>query len=289
MSTAQGFSAAWLQLREGADARARNRDLASALSAWFALRSGLSIVDLGSGTGSNLRAMAQLLPPQQSWRLIDADSALHGEARRMLRRWADNSEDLPDGRLLLEKGTARITVAFEQRDLAKDPEGIFTPAADLVTASALFDLVSEGYIKAFVRALASSGAAFYTVLTYNGLQKWAPHRPADNQMAAAFNRHQMSDKGFGTAAGPTAASLLADYLRLAGYSVQEGDSPWTLGPSDRMLIEELQRGHAMAVLETGTVDAKTVETWVKTIRSAAEIGHTDILALPTPTSRAQDF
>ena len=56
-----------------------------------------------------------------------------------------------------------------------------------------------------------------------------------------------------------------------------------------MLIEELQRGHAMAVLEIGALDVKTVETWVKTIRSAAEIGHTDTLAFPTPISRAHDF
>ena len=216
MSTTQGFSASWLQLREGADARARDRDLASALSAWFALRTEMSVVDLGSGTGSNLRATAPLLPPRQAWRLIDADSALHGEARKMLRHWADKSEDLANGGLALEKGAARITVAFDLLDLAKDPAAIFAHKADLVTASALFDLVSEDYIKVFVRALAASGAAFYAVLTYNGLQKWAPHRPADNQIAGAFNRHQMSDKGFGPAAGPQAPSLLADYLRLGG-------------------------------------------------------------------------
>lgn len=289
MSTTQGFSASWLQLREGADARARNRDLASALSAWFTMRTELSVVDLGSGTGSNLRATAQLLPPKQTWRLIDADNALHGEARKMLRQWADKCEDLADGGLALEKGAARIAVAFELLDLAKNPPAIFATKPDLVTASAVFDLVSEEYIKVFVRALAASGAAFYTVLTYNGLQRWAPHRPSDNQIAGAFNRHQMSDKGFGPAAGPQAPSLLADYLRLAGYSVQEGDSPWRLGPTDRMLIEELQRGHAMAILEIGALDVKTVETWVKTIRSAAEIGHTDTLAFPTPTSRAQGF
>lgn len=289
MSAAHGFSAAWLQLREGADSKARNRDLANALSAWFALRRELSVVDLGSGTGSNLRATAPLLPAKQSWRLIDSDAALHEEARKMLRQWADQAHELADGGLALEKGSARIDVRFELLDLAQNPEAVFAHKADLVTASALFDLVSETYIKAFVRVLAASGSAFYTVLTYNGLQKWAPHRPADNQIAAAFNRHQMSDKGFGPSAGPTASSLLTDYLRLAGYSVQEGDSPWHLGPPDRMLIEELQRGHAMAVLETGSVDTKMVENWVKTIRSAAVIGHTDVLALPTPASRAQDF
>jgi hypothetical protein len=99
-------------------------------------------------------------------------------------------------------------------------------------------------------------------------------------MAAAFNRHQMTDKGFGPSAGPDAAGLLADQFRLEGYTVLEGESPWVLGQNDRSLLEELQRGHALAVLETKALDAKTVETWVKVIRAAAEVGHTDVFATP---------
>ena len=112
------------------------------------------------------------------------------------------------------------------------------------------------FIKALVRALGNRRTAFYGVLTYNGLQKWSPHRPADNEIAAAFNRHQMTDKGMGPAAGPLAAALLADQLRLEGYNVLEGDSPWRLGQSDRTLIEEVQRGHALAVLELKAVDQR---------------------------------
>ena len=62
----------------------------------------------------------------------------------------------------------------------------------------------------------------------------------------------MRDKGFGPAAGPMAPSHLADQFRLNGYSVLEGESPWDLGRNDRMLIEELVRGHAMAAGETGS-------------------------------------
>lgn len=273
------FSSDWLSLREPADMRSRNRDIANAVSAWFGLRDHMRVLDLGSGTGSNLRASAPLLCARQTWTLVDNDADLLKHARTALRGWADTAESASQDALLLKKGHAQITVSFHKRDLSLGL-GDLAKDCDLVTASALFDLVSASFIRDAARTLAQTRTPFYAVLTYNGLQKWAPHRPADNRIAAAFNRHQMSDKGFGPAAGPMAPSLLADQFRLEGYSVLEGESPWRLDQRERILIAELQRGHAMAVLETGALDPKTVEAWVKVIRSAVEIGHTDIFATP---------
>lgn len=273
------FSSDWLSLREPADMRSRNRDIANAVSAWFGLRDHMRVLDLGSGTGSNLRASAPLLCARQTWTLVDNDADLLKHARTALRGWADTAESASQDALLLKKGHAQITVSFHKRDLSLGL-GDLAKDCDLVTASALFDLVSASFIRDVARTLAQTRTPFYAVLTYNGLQKWTPHRPADNPIAAAFNRHQMSDKGFGPAAGPMAPSLLADQFRLEGYSVLEGESPWRLDQRERILVAELQRGHAMAVLETGALDPKTVEAWVKIIRSAVEIGHTDIFATP---------
>ncbi|MBK9078016.1 MAG: class I SAM-dependent methyltransferase [Hyphomicrobium sp.] len=273
------FSAEWLQLREGADQAARNSEIANAVSARFALRDAISVVDLGCGTGANLRATASLLPNRQLWRLIDSDPALLDAARIDLIRWADTA--LREGdELILRKGHADIRVSFSQLDLATDIERAFDGAPALITASALFDLVSETFIKTIARLCTERNAAFYTVLTYNGVQRWSPHRPADNQIASAFHRHQLGDKGFGPAAGPMAPSILADQFRLNGYTVLEGESYWVLGRNDRMLLEELQRGYAMAAAETGIVDAKTIEGWIKVQRSGAEVGHTDTFAAP---------
>jgi hypothetical protein len=100
-------------------------------------------------------------------------------------------------------------------------------------------------------------------------------------MAAAFHRHQMTDKGFGAAAGPGAPSVIADEFGNAGYAVQEGDSPWRLTvPRDAALIEQLADGFAGAVRETAKVDARTIETWLKVAHTGAETGHTDTLAVP---------
>ena len=86
------FSPEWLDLREAADRRARSREIANAVSARFALRDELRIVDLGSGTGANLRATASLLPNRQAWTLVDNDPELSEAAKVKLSRWADASE-----------------------------------------------------------------------------------------------------------------------------------------------------------------------------------------------------
>ena len=273
------FSPEWLDLREAADRRARSREIANAVSARFALRDELRIVDLGSGTGANLRATASLLPNRQAWTLVDNDPELSEAAKVKLSRWADASER--NGETLhLKKGDRDISVTFATADLANCQTALLDDAPHLVTASAFFDLVSEDFIRKLAKAVMNSGAAFYAALTYNGLHKWTPHRPADNQMIAAFHRHQMQDKGFGPAVGPLAASQLADQFRLNGYLVLEGESPWQLERGDRMLIDELVRGHAVAVTETGAVDAKTVVSWINVSRAAALVGHTDTFAVP---------
>ena len=273
------FSPTWLDLREAADARARSADIANAVNARFALRDELHILDLGSGTGANLRATASLLPQRQTWTLADRNPALCEAARARLIRWADTSE-VNGERLCLRKGALSIAVTFRNDDLSLDTKSVLAEAPDLVTASAFFDLASKDYIRMLVRAVDAQKAAFYSALTYNGLQRWTPHRPADSQIVAAFHRHQMRDKGFGPAAGPLAAAHLADQFRLTGYLVLEGESPWRLERADRMLIDELVRNNAIAVTETGTVDQKTIVDWVNVTRAGAYVGHTDTFAVP---------
>jgi len=90
----------------------------------------------------------------------------------------------------------------------------------------------------------------------------------------------MQDKGLGLASGPLAAAHLADQFRRNGYSVIEGDSDWKLDRNDRMLVDELIRGYAVAVSEIGGVDDKTIVNWVNVPRTGAIIGHTDTFAVP---------
>ncbi len=274
-----GFSPEWLALREPADVRARDPGLLAALAKHLADRNALEIVDLGCGTGSNIRSTAPALGPGQRWTLVDYDPALLAAARQALMKWADNVAS--DGEALtLTKDGLDIAVSFRHADLMQDLEAVIGDGPDLVTASALFDLCSADFIARMARVVAGQGAAFYTVLTYDGEQGWTPPHKADAEMAAAFNLHQQIDKGFGSAAGPAAPAALALAFREHGYSVLEASTPWRLDASEKALVDAMADGFAGAVSEIGRVAPDVIAQWLCVRRTGCVVGHTDTLALP---------
>ena len=276
---AVGFDTSWLDLREPADHYSRSEDLARVVSRQLGQRPSISVLDLGCGTGSNLRATAPLLGPVQHWTLVDHDEALLAAAIDRLSGWATSAERDSSG-LILHKDGKCITVRCVGADLAYDLEGVLEVGADLYTASALFDLVSDDTIATLAANVARHRAASFTTLIYNGAQRWTPKHEADAEMTAAFRRHQGRDKGFGPAAGPIAPLLIAAAFDEAGYAVLEGDSGWRLGAANLALIDTLAAGFAAAVRETGQVPEPTVDDWLRVRRTGALVGHTDILALP---------
>ncbi|WP_407527402.1 methyltransferase domain-containing protein [Methylobacterium oryzisoli] len=276
-----GFSAAWLALREPADHAARDPGLTADLARALADRDGLRVVDLGCGAGSNLRALGPHLPAEQHWCLVDHDPALLDAARAALSHWAEAAEPAGEG-LRLRVGGRRITVVFRTHDLAAGLDGLLAgERPDLVTAAALFDLVSEAWIAQAARAVAAAGAVFHTVLTYDGEEEWAPPHPADAALHAAFLAHQARDKGFGPAAGPGAGAALERNFRALGYRTRRAPSPWRLGAGP--LLDALADGKATAAAETGLVVPALAQAWAQSRRepgTTAAIGHVDLLAWP---------
>lgn len=276
------FSADWLALREPADLAARDVGLMRALGEALAgTPHPFTIVDLGCGTGSNLRGLAPHLPPRQSWRLVDHDPALLARARETLAAWADDARET-GGELVLARGRLRLTVSFHLHDLAADLEGALGARPDLVTAAALFDLVSEEMIGKVAGQVAQRRAHFHTALTYDGEEEWQPPHAADAAVQAAFTRHLAGDKGLGPAAGHRAVPILEEAFRRLGYAVRTAPSPWRLGVDDDALRAALATGKADAARDTGLVGREALASWrsARIGAGSATIGHADILALP---------
>ncbi len=277
-----GFSADWLALREPVDHRSRNAQVCAAMLAHLGALAQPRLIDLGCGSGSNLRALAPLLPQRQSWRLVDADPLLLAAAHEALQDWAQSSRNEGDV-LHLTYADKEIEVRFDQVDLSRDLERVLDQGADLITAAAFFDLVAPDWLNRFCAALIARKLPFYTVLTYDGVEQWSPPHSADAQVLAAFHAHQASDKGFGPAAGPRATALMEAQFKSAGWHVMTGDSAWKMtAAQDAKLISALAQGAAQAVAETGRVALADLQSWLqaRTQAERASIGHLDLFARP---------
>jgi hypothetical protein len=261
------FSAHWLALREPYDQAARNPAVLEAVRRAFAGASSVRVADLGCGTGSTMRAVAPLLPGRQDWRLLDNDTTLLEAAH----------DQAP---AICEVTTAHVDLAVDLgRALAED--------TDLVTTSALLDLVSAEWLDRLVSILAISERPLYAALSYDGRVSLSPATIHDGVIIAAVNLHQRTDKGFGPALGPTAATSAPDRLRAQDFIVEEGRADWSFAPSDRAIQEEMLIGWASAAGEMGAAPG-LIDEWlterrdhVAMGRSQMLVGHLDFFAIPT--------
>ena len=172
------FSAEWLALREPFDLRARHRGVLRQAAAALAGRPAVTIVDLACGTGATLRALGPHLAMHQSWRLFDNDLSL------------------------LAKVPPAANVQVHPLDLVCDLEAALDGPVDLVTTSALLDLVSVSWLERLVTEVAARQTPLYAALSYDGRVDFTPEDPRDAAVIAAVNLHQRGDKGFGPALGP---------------------------------------------------------------------------------------
>ena len=272
-----GFDPTWLDLREPADAEARSPELLAKAAALFAGKESGSVADLGCGTGSLLRALAPLLPDRQRWLLIDGDQIVLSAAIPRLSAWAEQAEPTAEGLRLLRAGK-EISVVFRQANLADDPLPITAGEAELVGASALFDLVSAEWLERFADRLAAFGAPLYAALTYDGRMSWTPAHPDDLRVEALFNQHQTRDKGTGAALGPNGAPALAHALQQRGFATALAESPWLLRAEQCSLTSATIDGVASAAAELEP--RPWIEAWRTLPRLAAVVGHLDLLASP---------
>jgi SAM-dependent methyltransferase len=259
------FDPGWLDLREPADRAARDPGLLAAAAEYLGAMADPVAVDLGCGTGAMVAAFSGRIGVPARWRLVDNDARLLGIAAA-------------------RGGAGAETCKMDLAGIADLP----LADAQLVTASALFDLVSRDWVEALADRLAGASVALYAALSYDGTLEWEPELPEDAAVRAAFNAHQLRDKGLGPALGPAAGEALLSALARRGYFVRRAASPWRLGPAEAELQLALIGGIVAAVGETGLLAAAG---WGQARRAAmaastCRVGHVDLLALP-PGASAQ--
>jgi len=286
-----GFSAEWLRLREPFDQHARDAatpalDLPRQAAAWRAASPVLQIVDLACGSGANLRELAPRLGGAQRWRLVDHDAALLAAVPQALAGWAGRH-----GFQLIKGDTLQVTgpgfsaeITREPLDLARDLNRLDLRSAQLVTASALLDLVSAPWLQALTTHVQGTAAALLFALNVDGRTHWDPADPDDAFVQGCFGRHQLRDKGFGPALGAQAAPAAQALWAAAGYQVRQARSDWVIegAPSTAMLSAMIE-GTAAAAQQQEPGAQPRVQAWQARRQACLgatrlQVGHVDLLA-----------
>lgn len=263
-----GFAPEWLAAREAWDHRARSPVVLAVLERWLEhrqpeRRGAVRILDLGCGTGSTPRYLGPRIKEALAWTLVDGD-------QRLLEIAAAST------------GAATVHADLSRADLDLDE---LIAGSDLVTASALLDLVSETWLDRLWGAVEDRRAGLLAGLTYDGRIALAPSHPFDAVIRDLTNRHQRGDKGFGPALGPRATALLAARVRRAGWRVTVRRTDWVLAmDTNRPGLEMLLDGWAAAAREVAPGQAALIDGWRNQRRSSGglkvTVGHRDLLALP---------
>jgi len=264
-------SRAWLDLREPADAAAREPGLVEELRHHLPSRDHV-IHDLGSGTGSMARWLAPLLPGRQHWVLHDMDEELLEVAVAELPgRAADGAP------IVVETRRSDVT-ALGHSDLA---------GATLITASALLDLLTEEELEGLIETCAHAGCPALLSLSVVGRVELAPADPLDVRVAAAFDAHQRRRTLRGRLLGPDAVAAAAEGFRLRRSEVHIEPTRWRLGPEEADLAAAWFIGWIGAACEQSRDLAAGAGRYarrrlaeIRAGRLAITVGHADLLVVP---------
>ena len=262
----------WLALREPADAAARAPDLVEHLRAPPEEKGPRVIHDLGGGTGAMGRWLARLLPGPQHWVVHDRDADLLEIAE------TNSPGPAADG--------APVTVEARQSDITRLQPGELT-GADLITASALLDLLTEDELARLITVCVDARCpVLLTLSIVDGVQLMPADR-LDCRVAAAFDAHQRRATERGRLLGPAAVTVALDQLGRLAAKLLVRPSPWRLGALQADLAAEWFTGWVGAACEQQPELA--AETYDYTLRRLAEatagrlavtVDHADLLILP---------
>lgn len=256
----------WLKLREAADWEARSSRLVQrVVDAAPQEGTPYNVLDLGTGTGSNVRYLADRLPGHQHWRVVDRSPDLLALVTNRTASWAASRgyecRATATG-LHVRHETLDCEIETRQRDLrVLDDPGLFA-GRQLVTASALLDLVSESWLQSLAAHCRDAGAAVLFALTYNGESSCSPDEPEDELIRELLNRHQHTDKGLGgIAAGPDAVACAERCFTEIGYEVRIEPTDWNIGPSHADMQRYLINDWANAAGELAPELLPRITSW----------------------------
>ncbi|KGE87324.1 MAG: class I SAM-dependent methyltransferase [Phaeodactylibacter xiamenensis] len=256
MPTDTQFATDWLEERYRFDVAARNPKVEAACLQYFAQHPMVSIIDIGAGTGANFIYLSEKFPQSQQWALVELNPNLLKRARERLKIWAAAKDYTvrEDGQNLdFRRNDQHIQVQLLQGSFLELPRLLQPDQYQMVTASAVFDLLCEQMLSDLVQTFHQNRLALLTTLNYESMA-YLPADAEDDHWIRLYETHMQREQDFGKALGPRCSDFLEkEYAQLPTAQMLRAPSRWQIEPADTFM-----HGHMLQFLEQSLLEMKSM-------------------------------
>ncbi len=233
----ENFDPSWLDERFAFDSAARNEVVEETLLSFTGKKEQLTIVDIGSGTGSNAVYFFDKFPYQQQWYFLELDPLLLRYSLSRLGAIAAQRKmetDLDLNSLKVKGVTKKINInticdSFLEIDKLLDLKSV-----DVVTAGAVFDLLSVQQFEDFARLLHENGVALLSTLNYAGMS-FSDDDPLNNHYVDLYEQHMVRDQEYGHSLGKEVTNVMTDFYDKNKINYHIGKSVWNIHEQARKM------------------------------------------------------
>ncbi|MFK8006133.1 MAG: hypothetical protein AB8H03_07175 [Saprospiraceae bacterium] len=280
METAALASIHWHDERFKFDCEARNQTVEQACFHHFYGNNEMTIVDLGSGTGSNCLYFFEKFPSQQNWIFIEQEEKISQYALNRLGIEADKKGyEVTHGTnsLELKKGNRNINIKYITDSFLNLVDLVDLDKVDLVMASAVFDLISFSQFVDFGSVLLEKKLPLLTTLNYAEMN-FNSDSPSDVVFIEKYESFMNRPQEFGKAMGKKCPRILVDFFQKQEAKIEYGPSIWKLEGESAQVMNH----HLLNFMESASSqmieeeeEKMLFKDWITTKREAVEDGVLD--------------
>ncbi|MEK6476597.1 hypothetical protein WJR50_03645 [Catalinimonas sp. 4WD22] len=281
----------WLDHRYACDAEARNANIEKKFLEFFSEKDTLSIVDAGCGTGSNFQYYFEKLPNHQEWVFLDCENSLLEACRAKLHNFAKKNHyqyKEQNGSISIKAGRKQANIRTVDGELAEVEKHTDLKETNVITANALFDLLSYDQFDTFACKLSAYNVCLMATLNYYETS-FLPFSEDDGRFVRYFHTHMTRPQKFGAAMGPNCTEEMLDLLTEHQMMIEQEGSQWHLKRYDTTMHHYLLHffEHAVRDLNLSDTEVTELEVWLENKKKMSQdhkleiiVDHSDIFAYP---------
>ena len=280
MSTAIDFQVEWLEERFSFDTKARNKIIEQACITHFKDKERLNILDIGAGTGSNFQHLWNRFPQHQNWIFVELNPELAQVAKEKCIQLAKKqgfSIAEENKRLVFQKEKQYRSIQILNQSFLELHQFLDLDKVDLITAGAVFDLLSSTMLDQFLNQLLEHQIALLATINYTGMH-FQHSSTTDQQFIQLYEAHMCRQQDFGRAIGPKFPEYLKAFSNAKSIPLLMGSSHWIIGPTDhkmhRFLLDYMEKGIGETL--TDTKQKLSFQNWLTSKRNTLQQGQLEL-------------